>query len=557
MDMKLQRGAVAVVVLALVVGATALASRTMPFSATGVDDANIFFVYARNISAGEGFVFNHGGERVEGFTSLLWVLVCGAIIAAARNPERVLLAVNVLLVSLTIVCCLRSSIFKSDARGTTLTWTPAFVLLLLLDFRYVIWSTLTLMETALWGALLALASVLVVADARVSNTRWQLAVVTTLMVATRPEALVWVPVLCGLFYVTHARLAGRAHALSAIAPGVIAFVLAAGTLTIFRLAYFGAPLPNTYYAKVSPSLLYRIDEGSRYLAAYVTSGLLPFASVVALIVSCVHLVKVRFRDDKTLALTVLGLTGLVVPVLTGGDHFDGFRFYQPVYPIFLLALFHCARFVVPIYVAESPLRFSRQVNVAGIAAVLSIVFAVQIVDAMQFHSRPMQTEFEIAAAGRKMGRTMNVLFHGLHPLPDIGAITVGGLKDAYQGDVIDLMGLNSTRFARNGGDRVGVRGHAAFDRRTFYELRPRIIVPLVHHSEDLAMAGDRVVFVDRVLKGLLQETRFREDYQLAEVRTTKPDEGAALAAWYDRAFLESLARSGKFRIVVREPPRPE
>src|SRR5690606_23471737 len=42
----------------------------------GIDDANIYFTYAKNISEGHGFVFNPDGEKVEGFTSLLWVLIC-------------------------------------------------------------------------------------------------------------------------------------------------------------------------------------------------------------------------------------------------------------------------------------------------------------------------------------------------------------------------------------------------------------------------------------------------------------------------------------------------
>jgi hypothetical protein len=32
----------------------------------GYDDANIFFVYARNLVDGHGFVYNPGGEPVEG-----------------------------------------------------------------------------------------------------------------------------------------------------------------------------------------------------------------------------------------------------------------------------------------------------------------------------------------------------------------------------------------------------------------------------------------------------------------------------------------------------------
>ena len=41
----------------------------------GIDDANIYFVYMKHLAGGQGFVWNIGGERVEGFTSLLWTLI--------------------------------------------------------------------------------------------------------------------------------------------------------------------------------------------------------------------------------------------------------------------------------------------------------------------------------------------------------------------------------------------------------------------------------------------------------------------------------------------------
>ena len=68
----------------------------------GYDDANIFFVYARNLVEGHGFVYNVGGERVEGFTSLLWVLICAAAWAASSRFEILLFVINVVIVSFAL-----------------------------------------------------------------------------------------------------------------------------------------------------------------------------------------------------------------------------------------------------------------------------------------------------------------------------------------------------------------------------------------------------------------------------------------------------------------------
>lgn len=535
-------------VLALVLGATSFASVRLRSPMCGIDDANIFFVYARSVSAGDGFVFNPGSERVEGFTSFLWVVISAGVIAIAGSPERILLGLNILLVSLTIVSCLRFFVFTTatDTARTSLPWASAFLILLLLDFRYIAWNTVTLMETALWTCLLTTTAILVVEGRSSWKHNYLLAVLVTLLILTRPEALVWVPVLCGLFYVRRDVPGERARALSAVVPALLAFVLTTVLLTMFRLLYFGVPLPNTYYAKVSPSLSFSLNEGARYLGRYLLSGPVPFACALAILFSVVHLVKVRFRDDRTLALTLLALAGLTVPVLTGGDHFDGFRFYQSVYPILLLALLNFARFILPKYVAVASHEIS--IRSVGAAALIAVLLMLQIVEWTLFDSGGLLTEFEIAAAGRQQGHRINLLFDNVRPLPDIGTITVGGLKYAYHGHVIDLMGLNNTKMAHNGGDRVGPRSHAAFERRTFYELKPTIVLPHVQYSLELRLAGQRVSFIDLALKGVLHEAGFRDIYRLAEVRRTTPDGTAVLAAWYDRRFLSDLARSGEFTI---------
>ena len=547
---RLLQGAQLVSVLALVFAATSFASARLRSPMSGIDDANIFFVYARSVSAGDGFVFNPGSERVEGFTSFLWVMVCSGAMAISGAPERYLLTLNILLVSVTIACCLRSFVLRTGTgMSASLPWASAFLILLLLDFRYITWNTITLMETALWTCLVTTTALIVIEGPCSRRHASGLAVLVTLLIMTRPEALVWVPTLCGLLYLRRVASVDRAHTLSAVVPALLAFVLATMLLTLFRLVYFGLPLPNTFYAKVSPSLSFSLNEGASYLGRYLLSGPVTFACGVAILLSIVHLFRVRFRDARTLALTVLALVGLAVPVLTGGDHFDGFRFYQSVYPLLLLALLNFARFIVPAYVSvASDNAIPHNLRLVGAAAMIAVLLTVQLVDWTQFDSRGLQAEFDIAEAGRQQGHRINLLFENVHPLPDIGTISVGGFKYAYDGYVIDLMGLNNTKMAHNGGDRVGLRSHAAFERRTFYELKPTIVMPLVQYSLELRMADQRVSFVDIALKGVLQEKHFRDVYRLAEVRKTTPGGSVALAAWYDRNFLSDLERSGTFVI---------
>ncbi|MGZ9166993.1 MAG: hypothetical protein ACXW4U_17620, partial [Anaerolineales bacterium] len=79
-----------------------LALKKLNYPLIGIDDANIYFVYARNLANGYGFVYNIGSERVEGFTSLLWTLISALVFKFSSHPELTLLVINIVLASLGI-----------------------------------------------------------------------------------------------------------------------------------------------------------------------------------------------------------------------------------------------------------------------------------------------------------------------------------------------------------------------------------------------------------------------------------------------------------------------
>ena len=86
----------AVIFLALLGIPSSLASISLHLLDTdniGVDDANIFFVYAKNLAEGNGLIYNTGGERVEGF-SHCFGLFAWSHLGCHRNPEPTILFVN-------------------------------------------------------------------------------------------------------------------------------------------------------------------------------------------------------------------------------------------------------------------------------------------------------------------------------------------------------------------------------------------------------------------------------------------------------------------------------
>ena len=149
-----------------------------------------------------------------------------------------------------------------------------------------------------------------------------------------------------------ALLVGLRKALKLISIPTIIYFAVLGILMVFRLSYFGYPLPNTYYAKVSPSILINLKVGFEYFLSYLNSGFLSGLVIFSILVfftkdlyALITSKRPRTGEPvstssilKNFALGVICLAGLLLPILPGGDHFKSFRFYQPIYPLLVVYL---------------------------------------------------------------------------------------------------------------------------------------------------------------------------------------------------------------------------
>jgi arabinofuranosyltransferase len=547
-----------VLCLTAVSAAVALVWESFERPQLGVDDAYIFFVYARNLADGYGFVYNVGGEAVEGFTSLLWTLICALAFRITSTPHQFLLALNIALVALSasiVVLTVRALAATHRWR----TWIgAAFGVSLLSEFGYVTWNTITLMDNALWSTLLTLLTALTcVGDARSRRRSAGVALLTGLLVLTRPEALVWAPLFIAILTFRAAQASTVRAALPvAVLPAVV-FVLTLGAVTAFRLAYFGYPLPNTFYAKMSPALGFTLGEGMRYLASYVVSGLLPFLASVSVGFGLVH-VATRDRRLRMVGapLVLAAAAGLAIPVLAGGDHFGAFRFYQYVLPVLVLGLASTTlrelpRFLtVPARLAESRMRIGPALAVIGL--VLVTVRAVNLRD--RAREAQLRKEFHIAQRERSIGVSLERLFAGLPALPSVGVIAAGGIKYEYDGDVIDLMGLNNLHVAHNAGRRIGLKNHAAFEKQSLYDLQPDIVAPLLVDplSWRYSPGTIRDSFNNEVLRGIFDDAAFTALYRFCLVTERAAGPRPGLTAWVHHRRLRELRAQP--HVEVREFP---
>lgn len=531
---------------------TLCALRKLNYPLIGIDDANIYFVYAKNLANGYGFVYNIGGERVEGFTSLLWTLISAIAFKFFAHPEITLLIINIVLVSLGIACALnylQSSFSDGKRIGIAgISWSAFYLLMIFTSPRYITWNTTTLMENALWSTLLLLITIFVIRDNLVPRTiNYQFIPLTILLFVTRPESIVWVAVFTLILFFRFTFQTNLAHASKALAPSVISSTLTLVFLTLFRLYYFGYPLPNTFYAKVSPSFAYDLEQGTIYLIRYFLSDFTTKVIVISVFLGCIESFLKPMPKRPIFFLPFIAATGLFVPMLTGGDHFASFRFYQNIHPIMIL----CAIYIAQKILSETNrnLKFlvlpSRGSVLLTLTLTLPVIFGLAISesDAWDRFVPEVYTEFYIAKHQRENGVFLENFFSSFPSLPSIGVIGAGGIKYAYSGKIIDLTGLNNTIMAHNHGDRMGYKNHAAFEVKTFYELQPDILLPTPvdkswqYDEMKLKNGLENVV----LLKGLFDDPQFLKLYEFAKVsKKSNSENRLAVVAWFRKDIIKFL-----------------
>jgi hypothetical protein len=304
------------------------------------DDAYISFHYAQNLSDGAGLVFNPG-ERVEGYTNFLWVLVLAAFDSVGLRPHRVALPLS--FVATAAFWAVAVAFAARQAPPGRAGFAAAFVGIgLALTPSVAVWSTSGL-ETRLFELLVLSGMVrLVFEDRRLSagETPWPLgSLLLGLGCLTRPDSLLIAA--CTLTLASLWRPREWRERLPWITTSALVIGLLVGGHFAFRIAYYGDWLPNTYYAKVEGARLWGI--GARYLAAFVIEyG--AWLWVPWLLAG----VFVHRRRGSGLVPALFGaacIPHLVYFVSVGGDHFE----YRPLdlyFPFAFILMAHGAAHVL-------------------------------------------------------------------------------------------------------------------------------------------------------------------------------------------------------------------
>lgn len=273
------------------------------FGSTGRDDVYITYWPAHTL-ARQGKVLNYNGEAVEQSSSLLFVVVLGAIgWMSGLEPHQFGLAVSVCFglagVLLTYLLALR---VRPERAGVAACLAALMVPLLYWSYSG--------METSLVACLAVL---LVLGMDSCLEGKWTLALLTIPMwLLVRPEA----PFTFAVFGFTAAVLAKREWRKMAylLAYGAAVALVIAG----FRIWHFGTWLPQPAMVKGGAKLM----DGVRYLERN--------WPMVVMVLPCFALL--RGNRAAKLASSMAG-TLLLFVLVAGGDWMEGGRFLAPLVPL--------------------------------------------------------------------------------------------------------------------------------------------------------------------------------------------------------------------------------
>ena len=416
------------------------------------DDAYISFRYAEHFGQGKGIVYNEG-ECVEGYTTFLWVFLLGlGHMAGCYIP----ILAKTLGMALSIGCLLLLSVSHKFTGVSDIRASAIAPLLLGTCGIFTVWA-MSGMEVPLVGFLVLLSALLHLRSRSMpEKTGLVLATGISCALATmsRPE--------CGLMFLV--LFADR------LIDGIkrrnwtfFWFGLAFSSLYvpyfIWRYAYYGFLLPNTFYAKVGYTEA-QVIRGARYTMKFAGPALLILVPVIASLVP----IPKKYKKEKCRGAAVL-LWGVAVHtvfvILVGGDVMPAYRFFSPFMPLIcLLSAMALAAFV------KRP---------AWVAVVLTIMVAYNVTQlSIRRELRDRVLNGNVGRHGKLVGLWMKETFP---PDTVIATNTAGSIPYYSKLKTIDMLGLNDVHIAHREVPGMGRRspGHEKGDGEYVLSRRPAYI----------------------------------------------------------------------------------
>ncbi|UCG52185.1 MAG: hypothetical protein JSW58_01115 [Candidatus Latescibacterota bacterium] len=404
----------------------------VPFWQWIPDDAYISFEYARNLATGDGLVFNPG-ERVEGFSNLLWTLILALAARLGGDIELIarLISMAAALASLGLILALllprreaKDSVIEADA-------TPTIAALMIVSgcfFPLAFYATAGL-ETAFYLLCLLTGAVCHLKAVNRRTVRLHYVSLFAFLAAAmlRPEGVGFLIINVAFLLLRRKRIP-----MGVLLTGA-AVLLGYAAIVVIKYEYFGNIVPNTYFAKPGASWHYLtpLFRGLRYLIRFfVTSGLLlllPFVFFVP---------KSRGQRYAWVYLFSFAACQLAFILFVGADILRFDRFAVPLYP-WIIGLASLGALGGP-QKPYAPSRTALKRTLIVCAALIVLLNGIRVVRA---HRKYCVHDWMHARAHCEIGRFLGKV------LPQGGGIVaneIGAIRYHSGHAVLDMLGLTDS-----------------------------------------------------------------------------------------------------------------
>lgn len=421
-----------------------------------VDDAYIFFRYAKNFADGHGLVFNIG-ERVEGYSSFVWVMILGLMGKFGFDIPLVAKIISLLssLATLVVMILLCGKLFGSAGAIGAMA---VISLGMRIDYGTHFQSG---MESG-FHALVLIIALFVYLNSN-GRTLYLTGVLAALLIMTHPSGFFFAPaIIAAEIY------RGTLLKEPKIGKRILTFFIPLLAITVshllWRQSYYGDFLPNTFYAKQVPFEPYFLARGLYHMLKFFAYGGGIFYYVPAVIFSFAAI-----RNPDIASLIAVIISYIAFNILSSGDWMVYSRFMVPVVP--LLMILNSAGLIW----LFGKIRQGRAIVLAVIFMLLlsgiqnGLLYT--IIPTSELIKTNRIEKVKWVSIGKYFG-----LMQKTHPDLTIATSAIGALGYYSKARIIDLVGLVDKHIARNGVRYRGGSGHERSDMRYVMSLKPDIYV---------------------------------------------------------------------------------
>jgi arabinofuranosyltransferase len=468
------------------------ASSFLPYMS---DDSLIVARYAERLIEGHGLTWTDG-ERVEGYSDLLWVVSIAAIGALGIDVLDAARLLGVICMATVILAIVRAHAPRSLAEVVP----PTVAALLFASAGPVNVWTIGGLEQPMVAALLAWALVAVfpIVDGDEPSHRRALLVGLPLglLCWTRPDAPLFTAVFAGVTVVLFKlRRTGWALALRMTVLPVIAVAMQLG----FRLLYYDDWLPNPAYIKARVAGGDRLMEGVMYIVGaweWMVPALVLVGSSLVVSFVCKH------ERGRSILLLGCFVAWAVYVAMIGGDIFFGRRHWVPLWLLLSFMVTPGLDWVI----RRERVWLTLVVALTSLAAIGWQVM-LQRDDPMVRSAKRQIYQWE----GEVLARVLGEGFRAEQPLL---AVTAAGTFPYFSKlPSLDMLGLNDRHIARQRPEQQGQLAHDHADGGYVLDREPDLILFALGIPAGYDVGRDMV-----------RDKRFARDYMLVTFQGYVPHE---------------------------------